>query len=103
MFSPDMLEASLGSHEVVLRPGEGLLLYTGGLVEAMDGTGRQLGDEVVLDHLTRGPGRSAGERVRSLVARVDVHRGERPATDDFTLPILQRGVVPSLQPEVVHA
>jgi sigma-B regulation protein RsbU (phosphoserine phosphatase) len=101
MFPPAVLEKSLRSHEVTLRPGQGILLYTDGLVEAMDESGQQLGEQPVVEVLEGGVGVSAADLVHRLVTRVDAHRGSRPATDDLTLLILQREFVSSPQTEVV--
>ena len=83
LFPPALFDASLVEHEVPLEPGRTLLLYTDGLVEAMDPEGRQLGEAAVAGILAaRKDGAAAVEALRSAVHR---HRGGREATDDLTL------------------
>lgn len=48
-------EVTVGSMNLLLRPGELLLLYTDGLIESRDGTGERWGDAGLLEAVRRGP------------------------------------------------
>jgi serine phosphatase RsbU (regulator of sigma subunit) len=91
MFPPEIFRRALLRQEARLEPGEGLLLYTDGLVEAMDEAGGQLGFDVVLQRLSQNARLSAREVVDDLVARAASHTGAAPASDDLTLLAVRRG------------
>jgi len=69
---------------ITLTPGDGLLLYTDGLVEGMNGTGEMFSKERLADAVRMGP-----RRARRLVEHVERHylnyRGDAPDLDDRTL------------------
>jgi len=93
LFPEAIFERSLHVHEVDLDSGDGLLLYTDGLVEAMDLNGGQLGVEPIMERLDRNRACQARDIVANLLHRVDVHRGTRPHSDDLTLIVVQRSLV----------
>jgi sigma-B regulation protein RsbU (phosphoserine phosphatase) len=70
--------------EIILAPGDGLLLYTDGLVEGMNGSGEMFGKERLTDAVRLGP-----RRARRLVQHIERHyqnyRGEAPDLDDRTV------------------
>ncbi len=81
--------------EVALAPGDQLVLYTDGAVEAFDPRGTPLGDEGLLEALAalpeaerRGPGASA-RTVAAVVAAVAQHV-DGGAVDDLTLLVVAR-------------
>jgi serine phosphatase RsbU (regulator of sigma subunit) len=70
---------------VDLDRGDVLLFYTDALTEAMDPSGRLLGEDGLID-LARGLDPSAPDRIGpDLLAAVERHRDGRPAADDLTL------------------
>jgi serine phosphatase RsbU (regulator of sigma subunit) len=73
---------------VVIGPGESLLLYTDGIVETLDGEGRDFGYERV--RRTLEPGGSAAAIHDRLVAAVAGFQGEAPVLDDRSLVVLGR-------------
>jgi len=79
--------------EVVLRPGDALVLYTDGVVEAVDAGRRLLGDEGLLDALDAadrdGAGPVADRLADAVLDAVQRHVGPGP-TDDLTLMVLRR-------------
>lgn len=90
LFSESVLKKSLILRAITLNPGEGLLLYTDGLIEALDPKANRLGTEAVLQQL-RACGRAhVQEVVAALRQRVDAHRRGRPESDDLTLLAFQR-------------
>ena len=85
---------SVPEAQVDLRPGDALVLYTDGVVEAVDADRRLLGDEgllATLDAVGRhGSGPVVADRIADAVlAAVQCHVGSGP-TDDLTLMVLRR-------------
>lgn len=75
-------------HTVATEPGDTLILYTDGLIEACDGHGRRFG----LPHLIAlaGSGSAEPARVRDrLRDAVQAHQGTEVGTDDQTLVVLR--------------
>jgi serine phosphatase RsbU (regulator of sigma subunit) len=69
-----------------LEPGDRLLLYTDGVIEARDARGDMFGVEALIDHAERHAAAElpAPETVRRLARAVAAHHGG-PAADDTTL------------------
>jgi len=88
IFDEARFQESLQRHELSFAPGDGLLLYTDGLLETMNARGEQLGSPAVLQ-LLEGCS-SAHAAVERLRRRVEAHRGAEPPSDDLTLLALQR-------------
>lgn len=76
--------------EVVLEPGETLLLYSDGLTEA-EGPGGAFGEDRLAEWLAaRPPAEPAGETVRLLGEEAKAHLGGAPARDDVTVVVINR-------------
>jgi sigma-B regulation protein RsbU (phosphoserine phosphatase) len=102
IFPEPVLERSLQERTTRIREGDGLLLYTDGLIEAFDARARPMGLEAVLERLrrmTRGgestsasgaTGARAAQITTDLVERVRTHCGERATSDDLTMIVLLR-------------
>jgi len=71
-------------------PGDTLVLYTDGVVEAMDERDELFGDERLLAHLASAPGRTASETVSGLVGAVRRFVGKREPSDDIAILALRR-------------
>ncbi len=73
--------------ETTLEPGDGLLLYTDGVVDAQDPYGEPFGDDRLRDLLEResSSGREPAEVLRRLVHSVVGHHGTRLRDDASTL------------------
>lgn len=88
---PDLvLRSSLVERELLLAPGEGLLLCTDGLFESLDASGQQLGLDAVMVRLHNTAERPAKIVVAQLLGQVREHQGSSPASDDLTLIVLRR-------------
>lgn len=77
-------------HRLRTEPGDTLVLYTDGLIEACDGHGRRFG----LPHLIALAGSGSAEPARlrdRLRDAVQAHQGGEIGTDDQTLVVLQLG------------
>jgi phosphoserine phosphatase RsbU/P len=67
------------------RPGETLVLFTDGVSEAFDRDQELFGEERLLDHLGREPGRDAKETTISVLDAVRRHAAGAKQSDDITV------------------
>jgi phosphoserine phosphatase RsbU/P len=67
-----------------------LILYTDGVTESTNATGRQLDTKGFLELVHGVPVLSASETGQMLLTRLEAFRGASPAADDETLVVLQR-------------
>jgi sigma-B regulation protein RsbU (phosphoserine phosphatase) len=70
--------------EVTLMPGDGLLLYTDGIIEGTNATGEMFGKERLADAVRLGPPR-APRLVQHVERHYQSYRGDAPDLDDRTL------------------
>jgi sigma-B regulation protein RsbU (phosphoserine phosphatase) len=101
MFPEKIFTASLKPRTVELRPGGGLLLYTDGLIEAMNAHGEQLGGDAVLQTLQRLASNPRAQVNEALLGLVERHRDGHTLSDDLTLLSFQRSATTSEEPQVV--
>jgi sigma-B regulation protein RsbU (phosphoserine phosphatase) len=83
-------KASYTTQSVTLQPGETLLFYSDGLVEARNLAGEFWGEERLrasLAAMTKGSAESIGEK---LISRLQFFASEAPTHDDITMIILQK-------------
>ncbi len=73
-----------------LNPGETLVVYTDGVTEAFNAADEELGDERLLEQLTRKPGATPKESVTSVLELVRRHVGDHPPSDDIAVLALRR-------------
>src|SRR5262249_6333344 len=69
---------------VTLQPGDALILFTDGVVEAFDESGREFGNPRWLDVIKALPPASAQETLLYLMRRVDEFVGATRQSDDIT-------------------
>ena len=74
---------------IVLRPGEALIFYTDGVVEAFDEKGYLFGDERWLDAIRALPDWDAQQSLQFLMKRVDEFVGFTRQSDDITCLVLR--------------
>jgi sigma-B regulation protein RsbU (phosphoserine phosphatase) len=75
-------EASeFAEHELALRPGDRLFLYSDGILEAFNGSGEQFGAERLGRSVLAGRRQDARRQVSDLVATVTAWSGHRPEDD----------------------
>ncbi len=74
----------------ILRRGELLVLYTDGLVEAMNKRDQDFGERRLIDEIKKSSGKNAPEIEKSIIAKVHDHIGSRPLDDDFTLVVIKK-------------
>jgi sigma-B regulation protein RsbU (phosphoserine phosphatase) len=76
--------AAFGSGAIQLQPGDALILYTDGVVEAFNAAGEDFGNDRWLAAIRQLPEVSAEETLRTLMHRVDVFVGATRQSDDIT-------------------
>ena len=72
-------------HEFELHPGDSLFVYTDGVVEATDATGRLFGTNRMLTALNRNPGASPEDALRAVRTDIDNFVGDAAQFDDLTM------------------
>lgn len=77
-----------GEHVALLEPGDRLVLYSDGLIEAVDDDGEPFGFERFEGVLSRSGARRADEVRREVLAAVARFTRNRPPEDDQTLVVL---------------
>ncbi|HPZ82914.1 MAG TPA: PP2C family protein-serine/threonine phosphatase, partial [Thermogutta sp.] len=83
------LDASYDFHVGTFDPGDLLILFTDGVVDAMNGNGEAFGNERLMNVLQRASG-SPEEVGNSLVQAVHRFVGQQPQADDMCLVIVGR-------------
>ena len=76
--------AAYDSARVTLDPGDWLVIFTDGLVEAVNAQGEEYGEERMLANLAAAPNATPDEMLRRLIAAVDAFAGSTPQHDDIT-------------------
>jgi len=83
-------EATFQSRRISLRPGERLLLYTDGLIEGLDASGRQYGDQRLVSCISGLASIDPTDQLVQLIQDARRFTGKDAADDDVTLFMLQR-------------
>jgi serine phosphatase RsbU (regulator of sigma subunit)/anti-sigma regulatory factor (Ser/Thr protein kinase) len=73
-----------------LDPGDVVLLYSDGVTEALDGSGKLLGQQGLADLLYAGHGAPARDQIHFLLEALELYRGDRPLLDDVALLLVRR-------------
>ena len=79
-----MRDARYESAEVVLAPGDRLVIFTDGLVEAENEAADEFGEGRLMAELQFGRSSSASDALKRLMASVDTFVGHAPQHDDIT-------------------
>lgn len=82
-------EASYHSATVTLAPGDWLLIFTDGLVEAENARQDEYGETRVLVELEAGKSSTPAESLNRLMASLDLFVGNTPQHDDVTCMLLK--------------
>jgi sigma-B regulation protein RsbU (phosphoserine phosphatase) len=72
-------------HSVRVHPGDRLYLYSDGIIEAMNPSGKLFGNEGLLDALEAGRASSLRDSLSVLIEAVEKWRGGLPQADDVSL------------------
>ena len=82
--------ASYEAFEVIIEPGDVLLLYTDGITEAEDASGRPFDESGLSAVATRHAHEDPEMISRAVLAAVDAHAGDTRLADDLTALVLKR-------------
>ncbi len=85
-----LFSAQLRTQRLSLDPGDTLVLYTDGVVEAKDTDGRDYGDDRFLGVLRETVGATPEDVVDRTLADLEVHRAAEEPSDDVTMVVVQR-------------
>jgi sigma-B regulation protein RsbU (phosphoserine phosphatase) len=81
---------ALEEKKISLKPGEGFFLYTDGLTEARNQTGKEFGLERLTELLAKFAGSGAGEIPDLLIAEVKSFCGPKDFDDDVTMVVIKK-------------
>jgi phosphoserine phosphatase RsbU/P len=84
-----MPEAKYQSASVTLEPGDWLIIFTDGLVEAFNGRQEEYGETRVLSVLDTSLSGSPADLLKRLMASLDLFVGSTPQHDDVTCMLLK--------------
>jgi sigma-B regulation protein RsbU (phosphoserine phosphatase) len=84
-----MPDAKYESATVRLAPGDWLIIFTDGLVEAENARQDEYGEARLLSAIEAGKGTEPGEMLKRLMAEVDLFVGNTPQHDDVTCLLLK--------------
>ena len=84
-----MAEAQYQSATVTLSPGDWLIIFTDGLVEAENSLQQDYGEARLLTALDAGKSLEPSEMLKRLMAEVDLFVGNTPQHDDVTCMLLK--------------
>jgi sigma-B regulation protein RsbU (phosphoserine phosphatase) len=82
-------EAKYESASIMVAPGDWLLIFTDGLVEAENSHQEEYGETRVLSTIAAGAARSPSEMLKRLMTELDQFVGQTPQHDDVTLMLLK--------------
>lgn len=88
--SGDVFDRVLQDSTVKLEPGDGLLLYTDGVTEALDRHDAEFGTARLIQALQANAPKGAEATVRAIAAEVREFAGDKPQHDDITLILIRK-------------
>jgi hypothetical protein len=86
-----MPEANYESATVTLAPGDWLIIFTDGLVEAENSRQEEYGEERLLNAIAAGSTGDPAAMLKRLMAELDLFVGNTPQHDDVTCMLLKAG------------
>jgi serine phosphatase RsbU (regulator of sigma subunit) len=79
-----MADRSYEAGNLVLQPGDWLIIFTDGVVEAVNGGGEEYGEQRLLNVLQAGVAATPDELLRRMMSDLDAFVGPTPQHDDVT-------------------
>jgi sigma-B regulation protein RsbU (phosphoserine phosphatase) len=86
-----LLDSSYQVGTTRLEPGDWLVIFTDGVVEAENAAGEEYDEPKLVRIIDRGAGATPADLLRSLLTDVDLFVGNAPQHDDITCLLLKRG------------
>jgi sigma-B regulation protein RsbU (phosphoserine phosphatase) len=86
-----LADARYGLGTMRLESGDWLVIFTDGMVEAMNAKGEEYGEPELIRAIDRGTALTPAELVKNLLAALDGFVGNTPQHDDMTCLLLKRG------------
>jgi sigma-B regulation protein RsbU (phosphoserine phosphatase) len=80
-----LFERSIIESGMTLEPGTRFVIYSDGVTEHLDAQSREYGKGRLIRHLSRSASCDSDEYLESVASELEVHRAERPPSDDVTL------------------
>ena len=84
------MEVPYESENIIMNPGDRLLLYTDGIPEAMNRDEEVYTDERLIDFFRNENFENAGNFINELMRDIKKHTGNTPQSDDITALYLSR-------------
>lgn len=75
---------------ITIKPGDVLVLYSDGVVEAMNAQDEQFGEEQLVKIIQQNVTHTANEIIDQIIIAIKIHTGNHPQFDDMTLVVLKR-------------
>ncbi len=85
-------ENEWGQNEIVISPGEILLMYTDGVTDAQNSAGEFINRKLILSTFQQNIGKSVQEIQQAILDKIHHFVGDAPRFDDLTLVILGREI-----------
>jgi phosphoserine phosphatase RsbU/P len=86
-----MPEAAYQSANVAIAPGDWLVIFTDGVVEAENARQEQYGETRLLNAISAAAATTPAEMLKRLMAELDLFVGDTPQHDDVTCMLLKAG------------
>ena len=84
-----VFERTIREEKIVLEPGDRIVAYTDGVVEAMNADNQEFGDKRFQDLVQDLGARDSNQLLNLIMKAIDEHRGEAPQSDDITMVTLR--------------
>lgn len=94
LFVGSLPDVSFRVEKVAIRPGDVLVSYSDGILEAQSRSGRGFGNNKLLAAVKAARRQSAREISERIFSLVHNHVGDLPHLDDMTVVVLKRAAVP---------
>ena len=76
--------------QIIIAPGDSLILFTDGVTEARNIEGDFFGDEGLIEAISKDTWDDAGQLLQTIVKAVETFCGQAPPFDDLTLVVVRR-------------
>ena len=95
LLRPNRFRSLLEQKTIHLKAGDTLVLYTDGVIEAMDENGNEFGEERLCELVANSARKGPKRLTAAIVEAVQEHAGQQPQYDDITVVALRVGDAPA--------